>query len=186
MLLFTAQEKRYLLDIVRQAIKIKLFNNQAKCLLNSLSPESTLNKNYGVFVTLKDDSAIIRGCMGCIHSDKPLFLEVKNIAVKAAFEDPRFLPLQKNEYEKIMIEISILSMFTPIKIQDIIIGKHGLFLKNGFRSGLLLPQVALEWNWDVAEFLNNLCQKAGISEELLSQPQTEVYSFEALVIREDE
>ena len=114
-----------------------------------------------VFVTLFYKGNL-RGCVGQIIADKPLFAAVQDAALSAAFSDPRFPPLSLSELDQIHIKIAILSPLTPILPEEIIIGRHGLLIEHRFHRGLLLPEVASERNWDTETFLENLCYKAGL------------------------
>ena len=114
-----------------------------------------------VFVTLFYKGNL-RGCVGQIIADKPLFAAVQDAALSAAFSDPRFPPLSRSELQQLHIKIAILSPLTPILPEEIIVGRHGLLIEHRFRRGLLLPEVAGERKWDTETFLENLCNKAGL------------------------
>lgn len=121
-----------------------------------------LNINAGVFVTLHLKNAL-RGCIGFITTTVPLFEAVCDAAYLAASQDYRFNPVSHNELSQIIIEISVLSQPRKISNYDeITIGTHGLILEDEFGSGLLLPQVAPENNFNVEQFLSALCRKAGL------------------------
>lgn len=131
-----------------------------------------LVEKRGAFVTLyygKGKSRKLRGCVGFITSKTPLWQTIAEAARLAAFEDERFIPLTKDEMNNLMIEISILTTPTEIKTKlrsdvpkEIEIGKDGLIVEHFGASGLLLPQVAVENEWDVDEFLEQTCIKAGL------------------------
>lgn len=148
--------------------------------------EGRLKENCGAFVTLKKYGEL-RGCIGYIVAVKPLYETVKDVARSAAVNDYRFNPVSKDELDKINIEISAL---TPLKrisdINEIEIGKHGLYMKRGFDSGLLLPQVATEYGWDRETFLQQTCRKAGLPSNAWKDPATEVFVFSAEVFGEKE
>ena len=127
-----------------------------------------LKEKLGAFVTLTINHQL-RGCIGYIIGHEPLFDTICSAAIHAAVNDPRFSALKKSEFEKIHIEISILSEFVPIKSYDeIIIGKHGLYLDEG-GGGLLLPQVATEHKMNREQFLTAICNKSGFYSELLER-----------------
>jgi len=115
----------------------------------------------------------------------PLDQAVAELAVKAAIEDPRFPSMEKEELDEIDIEISVL---TPLeRIDDpekVIIGQHGLYLKSGFASGLLLPQVATQYGWDRETFLEQTCWKAGLPSNAWKEADTEIYTFSAEIFGE--
>jgi AmmeMemoRadiSam system protein A len=124
----------------------------------------------------------LRGCIGMVEARKPLWETIIAMAVEAAFGDSRFCALASNELDKIDIEISVL---TPLhRISDpseIEIGKHGLLIRKGFASGLLLPQVATEHKWDREQFLKWTCRKAGLPDKAWTSKDTEIYVFSAEV-----
>lgn len=145
----------------------------------------------GVFVTLTINDEL-RGCIGYIESEKPIWQSVIECAKFAAFDDPRFNPLSKEEFSQIEIEISILTKPKLVLEKDpeklkklIVIGKHGLIIKKGFRSGLLLPQVAVEYNWNPEMFLKQVCIKAGLPVNTWKDSKDyELRMFEAKIIHE--
>jgi len=140
-------------------------------------------RNLGAFVTLKLNGNL-RGCIGRFNPPDPLYLVVSQMAAASAFDDTRFLPLSKEEFEKIKIEISVLSPLKRISnINEIILGKHGIYIKKGFRSGTMLPQVATENNWTVEQFLGYTARdKAGL--EWTGWKDAELYTYEAVVLEE--
>ena len=176
-------EKDILLNAARQSIG-SLFDGK--------TPEIPEYKNYpllkeklGAFVTLTINHQL-RGCIGYIIGREPLFDTICSASVHAAVNDPRFSALKKSEFEKIHIEISILSEFVPIKSYDeIIIGKHGLYLDEG-GGGLLLPQVAIEHKMDREQFLSALCNKAGFYSEFWKERMLKIKVFTAEIISEEE
>lgn len=179
----TDEEKKILLEIARDSIKEEF--GLATVDLNRDFSE-TLKQKCGAFVTLTIDGEL-RGCIGYIVSDKPLYELVYEVAKKSAFEDPRFYPLSKEEVDHIEIEISVLSPPKRIKsIDEIKVGEHGLIIQKGPFHGLLLPQVATRYNWTVKEFLEHTCLKAGLSKNEWKDPQTKIEIFSAEVFSENE
>ena len=146
--------------------------------------ETRLKENCGAFVTIKKHGQL-RGCIGYIQAVKPLHETVKDVAKSAAINDYRFSPVSKGELGDIELEISVL---TPLKrisdVKEIEVGKHGLVMKRGFNSGLLLPQVPTEYNWDKQTFLEHTCLKAGLSKDSWKDESTEIYIFSAEVFSE--
>jgi uncharacterized protein (TIGR00296 family) len=148
----------------------------------------------GVFVTLNtlvERERQLRGCIGYPYPIKPLVEAVVDMAEAAAFEDPRFPQLKKEELSKIVVEVSVLTPPEIIKTEKpekyplcVRVGEHGLVVKRGGRSGLLLPQVATEWGWDSEEFLSQCCIKAGLPPDSWLLPGTEVCSFAAIIFAE--
>jgi AmmeMemoRadiSam system protein A len=135
-------------------------------------------------VTLKLNGEL-RGCIGRIGACQPLLETVKDVAVSSAFDDPRFPPLSPDEWPQVRIEISVLSPFERITdLQRITVGVHGLMVRNGHRSGLLLPQVATEQGWDREAFLSHSCRKAGLPADAWRSPDTRIEIFSATVFHE--
>ena len=140
----------------------------------------------GIFVTLKKAGAL-RGCIGFVKGVEPLKYAIQDMAIAAATQDPRFSPVKLDELKDIDIEISVLTPMVPVAdFAEIEIGKDGLMLICGPHSGLLLPQVATEWNWDTEEFLNNLCLKAGLPPGAHTYPEARLLKFSAEVFGEKE
>ena len=171
-----------LLNIAREAI-VHLINKQ------SYQPppreEKVLNERSGCFVTIKQQGQL-RGCIGNFQSEKPLFLEVAEMAVASASKDPRFHPLEKSELDNFSLEISVLSPLEKIDdIELIEVGTHGIYLEKNFSRGVLLPQVATEYGWDRLTFLQQTCQKAGLHSDAWQNADTEVYIFSAQIIKEE-
>ena len=116
----------------------------------------------------------------------PLIDTVKETAQSAAFQDPRFAPLSRKEWGDIALEISVLSPLEEAKsIDDIEVGVHGVMMRKGFQSGLLLPQVATEYGWDRETFLTHTCYKAGLPGDCWRSPETRIEIFSAIVFGEE-
>ena len=134
----------------------------------------------GAFVTLRVRGAL-RGCIGYPEPDLPLVEVVERCAVSAAISDPRFRPLTAAEWEGADLELSVLGPIQPVHdIADVAIGRDGLIVESGRRRGLLLPQVAVEWKWDAAEFAAQTCIKAGLPRGAW-QTGAKLFKFEAEV-----
>jgi hypothetical protein len=158
-----------------------LYENK-KIELDEKDMPSNLKKQLGAFVTLKVNGAL-RGCIGRFISSDPLYTVVRESALSSAFEDPRFSPLTKEEFEKIQIEITVLGPLKKIDdISEIVLGKHGIYIKKGMRSGTMLPQVATENRWTVEEFLGYTARdKAGIG--WTGWKDAEIFIYEGVVLR---
>ena len=168
-----------LLEIAREAIE-SYVNKQERIKIKETNPK--LREKRGVFVTLTK-SGQLRGCIGYIQPIKPLCEAVRDMAIEAAVNDPRFTPLQKGELNEIEIEISVLSPLKKIEnVTEIEVGRDGIFIKKGFHSGLLLPQVATENNWDREEFLRHTCYKAGLPSDAWKEG-AEIYIFSAEIFK---
>jgi hypothetical protein len=172
----TAKEKDTLLDIAKKAIAAKVSNKDMPKL--NVDSES-LQEKRGAFVTLKKRGHL-RGCIGYIRPVKPLGATVQEMAVAAAFHDPRFPSLKPDEVQDLTFEISVLSPLKRIgDINEIEVGKHGLYIVHGYNAGLLLPQVAVEYEWDRETFLKETCHKAGLPMQAWMDKETEIYIFSA-------
>ena len=142
------------------------------------------SRELGAFVTLHVEGNL-RGCIGYIEGFLPLTETIRQLAISAAFRDPRFNPLSADEYRRIDIEISILSPIEPLRsFADIVIGRDGLIARKGGRSGLLLPQVATEYGWDTEEFLSHTCRKAGLYPDEWRDGSVSFETFSAYVFGE--
>lgn len=154
-----------------------------------LPPESSgiLGEERGVFVTLEKNEDL-RGCIGVFDPTTPLTASIHDMALSAAFEDPRFGPLEEDELDEINIEVSVLSPLDRVYDPDLItLGVHGVSLRQGDQSGTFLPQVAIEQEWDRETFLSQLClTKAGLDADCWQDPETELYTFTAQVFEESE
>jgi hypothetical protein len=175
---YTDAEKKDLLSIARNAITEFVTNGKVSE-INMKNPK--LRTDGAVFVTIKQKGSL-RGCIGHVQAIMPLYQSVIKNAVAASSSDPRFPPMKKDELMDIDIEISILSPMQKLNdIKKIEIGRHGLVIRKGSHSGLLLPQVATEQGWDTNTFLRQLCVKAGLTE--YAWKDAELYSFTAEIIK---
>lgn len=139
----------------------------------------------GVFVTLKKYGEL-RGCIGEILPRRPLFVATQWAALAAAFSDPRFPPLSREELDEVRLEISVLSIPRALeKPEGVEVGKHGLIIVKGEKMGLLLPQVPVEEGWDREQFLKGVCRKAGLPEDAWKDKETKLYVFTADVFGEE-
>ncbi len=177
----TDEEKNSLLRIARDAVEEQVG------LRRGLSAEAeTPTLRAGAFVTLHRHGKL-RGCIGNFDTSIPVAEQVQQMAVAAATRDPRFSPLTQGELEGLDIEISVLT--PPRKIRDvseITIGEHGLIISQGYRRGVLLPQVATEQGWDRETFLAHTCLKAGLPPDAWKDTRTIIEVFSAIVFGENE
>ncbi len=180
----------YLVKLARETVE-KHFVGEKPPL--EKAPEK-LKKKGAAFVTIEllvGSSRTLRGCIGFIEPIAPLVNVVAEAAVAAAFQDPRFPPLKLSELPMVIFEVSVLSRMKKLpknpgeRLRSVVIGKMGLMVRRGFFSGLLLPQVAVEYNWSPREFLENTCLKAGLEESCWEDEDTEVYYFTAKVFQEE-
>jgi AmmeMemoRadiSam system protein A len=177
--ILTQNHQQLLLQLARHSIQMTIQKGRRLPSVESLSP--LLREKRGVFVTLWTDE--LRGCIGFPYPVKPLGEAVQEAAISAALQDPRFPPVRAEELTRMEIEISVLSVPKPIEPPQVKIGVHGLIASRGKHSGLLLPQVALEYHWDVETFLGQTCVKAGLPPEAWKE-KINLYGFEAQVFSE--
>jgi len=154
------------------------------------------DEKAGVFVTLNSFRRKVeelRGCIGFPMPEKILYDAVIDAAISSATSDPRFSPVTKDELDEIAIEISVLTKPELIMVEDpkqykhkIKVGRDGLIVQWRYGSGLLLPQVAIEYKWDEEQFLCETCMKAGAMPDCWLYDDTKVYRFEAIVFKEVE
>jgi uncharacterized protein (TIGR00296 family) len=160
-----------------------------------ISEPSNYLKKSGVFVTINylDSSGEgLRGCIGFLSPYKGLHQSVIEAAIAAATEDPRFPPVDRKELDSLIFEVSVLSepeeinaQILPERRKHVVVGRDGLILKWRHGSGLLLPQVPVEFGWDVDEYLQNICYKAGAPHDTWLDPESRLYRFQAAVFKED-
>lgn len=181
--LLSKLQKNKLLRLARDTIELYLEHRKE---LDVKDGDPVLNQNMGAFVTLHAKNKL-RGCIGNIIGRQPLYLTIRNMALAAAFEDTRFNPVTKQELKDINIEISVLSPLKKIANPDeIVLGEHGVLVKNDFTSGVYLPQVATETGWDKENFMNSLCgDKAGMTPDAWKTGTCEIYVFTAEIFKED-
>ena len=179
----TREERIALLELARGTIVAAL--SGAPPPVASIDTDA-LKVHCGGFVTL-DKNGRLRGCIGYVQAVKPLVETVSEMAVQAALHDPRFAPVTANEVQDLEIEISVLSPLVPVAdIAEIVVGRDGLVIRSGRASGLLLPQVASERNWDRETFLDQTCVKAGLPAGSWRAEGVTILRFTAEVFSEKE
>jgi AmmeMemoRadiSam system protein A len=179
---FTSSEKKQLFIIARSSIQARLNNTKENPSDEAAVPEG-LKRPLGVFVTLKINGNL-RGCIGRFISSEPLYQVVRESAISSAFEDPRFSPLTKDEYKKTDVEITVLGPLRKIKsINEIVLGKHGIYIRKDNKAGTMLPQVATENHWTVEEFLGYTSRdKAGLGWD--GWKDAEIFIYDGVVLEE--
>lgn len=171
-----------LLQLARKTISDKLGIDE-DINLPDLTDEIFMEK-AGAFVTIHINKAL-RGCIGYIQGVKPIPETVKEVSASSAFQDPRFKPLSEKEYPYIDIEISVMSPIEDVvNIDDIVVGRDGLIISQGYKRGLLLPQVPVEQGWDRDTFLTHTCYKAGLSGDSWKKEGVKIEKFSAQVFSE--
>ncbi len=181
---YTDAQKQQLLEIARLTVDAyvkegKVYEPEVK--------DSQLKEKRAAFVTLRKRGAL-RGCIGGLMPQEPLYQAVRNMAIESAVHDPRFRPVSPEELKEISIEISVLTVPVKAKSADeVVMGTHGVIVKRGFNQGVFLPKVADETGWSKEEFLNELCsQKAGLPADAWKDPATELYIFSAEDFKESD
>ena len=178
-----------LVNTARKAVTEFLSNG------NRIKLESDLEKkfsfNSGVFVTLNNPDGL-RGCIGFPMPEKKLSHAIIEGAIAAATEDPRFPSVKTNELNDIVFEVTVLTPPVEIDVSDpteylekIKVGRDGLIIRHSFSSGLLLPQVPVEYGWNVEEFLQHTCEKAGLSRDTWKNESVKIEKFEGIIFKEE-
>ena len=186
--MFTVDEGKELVSLARRNIENYLSFGRK---IEVKEVKEKYKENRGVFVTLKKNEEL-RGCIGYPRPVLPLIDALLEGSISAAVRDPRFPPVTAEEMEKITVEITILT--PPQRLTGkpeeyphrIAIGEDGLIVERGVFSGLLLPQVAVEWNWDEKEFLAHTCRKAGLPPGAWQERETAAYTFQGQIFSEGE
>ena len=178
-----------LVNTARKAVTEFLSNG------NRIKLESDLEKkfsfNSGVFVTLNNPDGL-RGCIGFPMPEKKLSHAIIEGAIAAATEDPRFPSVKTNELNDIVFEVTVLTPPVEIDVSDpmeylekIKVGRDGLIIRHSFSSGLLLPQVPVEYGWNVEEFLQHTCEKAGLARDTWKNESVKIEKFEGIIFKEE-
>ena len=174
--MFESGDRRRLLAIARGALEARVRRERAPALEHG----GALNLPCGAFVSIHRGHDL-RGCLGRVESDWPIGRVVAHLGRAVADSDPRFAPVTIDELDTLSIEISALSQEREVHtIQEIEVGRHGLIIERDYRRGLLLPQVAVEREWDVVTFLEHTCFKAGL-EPGAWRRDARIWLFEAQV-----
>lgn len=189
----TQDEGIFLVNLVRNTVRHYLENG--KILKSPKETPEKLLKHCGVFVTiskLRGSEKELRGCIGYPYPTSPLVDVVIDSAINAATEDPRFEPLSSAELNNVVFEVSVL---TPPERMDVAnpkeylnkikVGQDGLIIERGYRKGLLLPQVPIDWGWCEEEFLCQCCMKAGLPPDSWLTKDAKIYKFSAIIFEEE-
>lgn len=177
------QQRTQLLRIARESIEAVLEGRRVE--IHPEQFDETLRRPAGTFVTLRTKDGELRGCIGSIHPVAPLCQAVSTSAINAAFRDPRFFPLRKEELPQIELEISVMGPIERVTaLEEIMVGRDGLIVSRGRNAGLLLPQVATEYGWDRDHFLSQTCMKAGLPGDSWRSHDCRIERFAAEVFGE--
>ena len=178
-----------LVKTARKAVTQFLSNGNRMKLESDL--EEKFSFNSGVFVTLNNPDGL-RGCIGFPMPEKKLSHAIIEGAIAAATEDPRFPSVKTNELNDIVFEVTVLTPPVVIDVSDpteylekIKVGRDGLIIRHSFSSGLLLPQVPVEYGWNVEEFLQHTCEKAGLSRDTWKNESVKIEKFEGIIFKEE-
>jgi len=178
-----------LVNTARKAVTEFLSNGNRIKLESDL--EEKFSFNSGVFVTLNNPDGL-RGCIGFPMPEKKLSHAIIEGAIAAATEDPRFPSVKTNELNDIVFEVTVLTPPVEIDVSDpmeylekIKVGRDGLIIRHSFSSGLLLPQVPVEYGWNVEEFLQHTCEKAGLSRDTWKNESVKIEKFEGIIFKEE-
>lgn len=186
----TVQEGKELVRLARTSVESFVKNKKLVISANNS------NKKSGVFVTInhlnkENNEKNLRGCIGCVLPSKNIYDSVIDAAINAATQDPRFIAVSEKELEEVIFEVSVLTKPFRIHVEDtnlslnkIVIGRDGLMLESRYGSGLFLPQVPVEQNWNVRQYLTNLCYKAGAPSDAWLLPDSNLYRFRSYIFRE--
>ena len=181
-------EGEFLVELARNAIETYITHKSIIKVPDNINP--ILNEEMGAFVTLTRNGDL-RGCIGYPEPVKPLAQAVVEVAISAATGDPRFPPVTAAELEEIQVEVSVLTKPELIEVQKpaqylekVEVGRDGLIVERGMYRGLLLPQVPVEWNWDIEDFLANTCMKAGLPSDCWLDEGVKMYSFQSQIFSE--
>ena len=182
--MLSAAEKKEILTLARRAMVSYVEN---WIIIKYSTENDNLKQHAGAFVTISSKGSL-RGCIGLIESNQPLYETIIEMAIESSTGDPRFEAVTPEELKDIEIEVSVLFPKKRVKsLDEIELGKHGVIVRRGYASGVFLPQVAQETGWTKEEFMRNLCEsKACLPPESYKDKDTEIYIFEAQVFGEKE
>ena len=176
------KEKEVLIQLAKKSVETVV--RERKMYEPPVSEYSALLEERGAFVTLKEKGEL-RGCIGLITPEKPLYLSVRDAAAFAAVRDPRFSPVTARELPDLEYEISVLTPFHRVlDVKEIRVGRDGLLMIRGGNEGVLLPQVPTEQGWDRKTFLEELCLKAGLPRQTWQDEAADIFAFSAIVFDE--
>ena len=178
-----------LVKTARKAVTQFLSNGNRMKLESDLKEKFSFNS--GVFVTLNNPDGL-RGCIGFPMPEKKLSHGIIDAAISAATADPRFPSVKTNELNDIVFEVTVPTPPVEIDVSDpteylekIKVGRDGLIIRHSFSSGLLLPQVPVEYGWNVEEFLQHTCEKAGLARDTWKNESVKIEKFEGIIFKEE-
>jgi hypothetical protein len=173
-----AADQRQLLAIARRAIETAVRHGPRAGVVDG-QPSAGMEEPAAAFVTIHEHGQL-RGCIGLMRFEYPLWQNVRDAAAAAALDDPRFLPVDESELPALELEVSVLD--PPVQLPDpagFVAGRHGIVVERGMRRALLLPQVATEMGWDETQMLEAVCRKANLPGDSWRDPSTKLSVFES-------
>jgi AmmeMemoRadiSam system protein A len=177
-------QRKQLLTLARESISLVFDARKPELTPDTFHPD--LRRPAGAFVTLTQNEEL-RGCIGSIEPVAPLYVAVSQSAINAAFRDPRFRPVRSEELPTLHVEISVMGPIEKVTdVEEILVGRDGLIIRRGGYAGLLLPQVATDYDWDRETFLQQTCYKAGLPRNSWRETGTTIEKFAAEVFGEKE
>jgi AmmeMemoRadiSam system protein A len=179
---FTVEQLRMLMRLAKESVEAAV---NGKYLEHVPPDDLKLVQAGAAFVTLKKNGDL-RGCIGHVLARIPLYKCVSEMARAAAVNDSRFSPVSPVDLKDLSYEISILTKPLPVKPEDVRVGIDGLIITRAPYTGLLLPQVPVEWGWDREQFLTQTCRKAGLSGDCWKSEDARIEAFQAIVFGEDD
>ena len=185
---FSDEDGKKLVTMARKAVSEYLKNNSK---IRDSEFKSKFNFESGVFVTINKQNSL-RGCIGYPIPVRKLSDGLVDAAISAATQDPRFSPVRIDELDQIVFEVTVLTPPEEIKADDpndylsiIKVGRDGLIVENAYSSGLLLPQVPIEYGWNAKEFLEYTCKKAGLDKNSWKDETTKISRFKGIIFKEE-
>ena len=175
----TPNQRRSLIDLARQSVATALGIKTD----GADTPGESIEESCGAFVTIRKDGNL-RGCIGSMSSDRMLSDLIPELARSSSFNDHRFRPVDQSEFADLEFEISLLTPMVKIdRLEEIKPGRDGLYIKSSRGTGVLLPQVAIEYGWSREEFLSHLCKKAGLPAKAYLDSDVALFRFCAVLCR---
>ena len=171
------EDKRLLLHVARHTLETYLASGRTP---HFPYDSPALRQLRAVFVTLwRRDTDELRGCRGESMARRPLVEAVSAMTSASAADDPRFYPVTLDETPLLRIDINALTPLAPIRPEAVEVGRHGLMVVSGMRTGLLLPEVPVRFEWDRQQFLEGVCQKADLHRHAWQDPEVKLFGFES-------
>ena len=183
MLNLSTDQKRQLLEAARHALEEGLEITDES--YRQTTDDPVLNLKFPCFVTLLTSEGELRGCIGSLSTETSLFENAQTYALNAAQADPRFDPVGRTEVAELTVEMSVIGPMEILpNLSSLEIGRHGLCVRHGQQSGVLLAKVATEQGWDIPTFIHETCRKAGLDPDGVTE--YEIFYFEEISFSEND